>query len=160
MEIITAKETDSHHGQIKPDPALRRLTVFTGKWKMEGKNFAAVPGTPDMPVKGTVTYEWMAGQFFLVFHWDRNSGSSKHTGMGVIGYDHEYDGLNTTNYDNLGYMRRYKIMHENNTWKFSGEYERATIVFAGDNKSFTERWEISADGWNWKPLCELKATTV
>jgi len=27
----------------------------------------------------------MAGQFFLVFHWDRNSGSSKHTGMGVIG---------------------------------------------------------------------------
>ena len=160
MKVIPATETDNPHRPLTPDPALQQLTVFTGKWKVEGKNFASAPREPGMPVKGTVVYEWMAGQFFLVFRWERNIGSFKHTGMGVIGYDTGDHGLNTTNYDNLGYRHRYKIMHENNAWKFSGEYERAAIVFSGDNKSSTETWEISADGWSWKPLCELKATTV
>jgi len=150
----------SPHGILKPDAALQPLTIFTGKWKVTGKNFMAAPGTPGTPVKGTVDYEWMPGEFFLVCHWDRQAGNTKHKGIGIIGCHPEQPELYTTNYDNLGYTRVYKITHENNTWKISGEYERATIIFAEDKKSFTENWEISEDAWNWKPLCELKAVTA
>ena len=160
MDTTSSVKIKSPHRQVFPGTVLQQLTVFTGKWKVSGKNFDASPNAPGIPVQGTILYEWMAGKFFLVFHWDRSFSSSKHTGMGIIGYDSEHEELCTTNYDNLGYLRRYRIIHENNNWKFSGEYERAVIEFADDKKSFTETWELSDDGWNWKPMCQLTATTA
>ena len=65
-----------------------------------------------------------------------------------------------TTSNNLGYERRYRIELDDHTWKFLGRWERVTITFSPDGRSFRETWEVTEDGSKWKPLCDLQATKV
>lgn len=44
-----------------PDPALRRLDRFVGRWSMEGH----LVGSDEITVKGETTFRWLPGGFFL-----------------------------------------------------------------------------------------------
>jgi hypothetical protein len=64
------------------------------------------------------------------------------------------------NFDNLGYHRRYAVRVEGDTWTFVGEYERAKQTFDPSGRSFEIKWELSKDGKQWQPLCELHGTKL
>ena len=79
------------------------LNAFVGRWRVDG---ALGDGTH---VTGVETYEWLAGGFFLVNRWDREMGSTRHTGIGVVGTDPEGGGMVTRAFDNLGFARAYLL---------------------------------------------------
>jgi hypothetical protein len=56
----------------QPSPALRALDRLVGTWELSGD------------VRGTVTYEWMEGGFFLIQHVDLGPEAK---GMEVIGHE-------------------------------------------------------------------------
>lgn len=60
----------------EPDPALKTLDRLVGTWELSGDT------------KGTVTYEWMRGGFFLIQRIDLGPEAK---GMEVIGHERGLD---------------------------------------------------------------------
>jgi len=54
---------------IVPTKEHSTLTIFVGKWAIEGENLA---------VKGIETYEWLPGGFFMVYKWSHYFGGERH----------------------------------------------------------------------------------
>jgi hypothetical protein len=48
-------------GLPQPDPALRRLDLFVGRWSMKG-HFV---GSDEESIGGETTFRWLPGGFFL-----------------------------------------------------------------------------------------------
>ncbi len=138
---------------------LDSLNIFIGRWKVEGYNLAAAPLAPDRPVSGEESWEWMAGNYFLVGKWKRSFYGIDHIGKSIIQFDEDRQALRCTNYDNMGYVRCYQVKQEENSWHFIGEKERAKIIFGADGNSFTESWELLTNS-SWQPLCVLNGTRV
>lgn len=156
---MAANETQTAQQQPKLGQEHKRLHVFVGRWKVEGQNKDSAPVAPGIKVNGEETYEWLTGGFFLVSRFQHHFGDDAHIGLSTIGYDASSQSYTAHNFDNLGYARRYEISVNDKTWTFTGEFERCTLVF-NDDGSKTENWEISADGSNWQPLCEMTATKI
>lgn len=49
-----------------PDPALRRLDFLVGSWDLSGK----LDGGPGGTLRGTESFAWLDGGFFLVRRWE------------------------------------------------------------------------------------------
>jgi hypothetical protein len=141
-------------------PEHKRLHVFAGRWKVVGWNRDSAPIAPGAKIIGEETYEWLTGGFFMVSRFQHHFGDDAHIGMGTMGYDADSHAYFVHNFDNLGYDRRYQVHVDNQTWKFTGETERCTLVFSHDGSRKTESWEISSDGSNWQPLCEMTAAKI
>jgi len=128
------------------------LNAFVGRWRVDG---ALGDGTH---VTGVETYEWLAGGFFLVNRWDREMGSTRHTGIGVVGTDPEGGGMVTRAFDNLGFARAYRTEVRDGVMTLTGERERATISVRDGGDALVIHWERSEDGETWLPLCDLAGT--
>ena len=153
-----SQTTDRHEKRVV-GPEHRRLDVFVGRWRVEGRNAPQAPGSPGTSVLGEESYEWLPGGFFLMNRWNRRfSDGGIHQGTGIIG--HEPGGETYTNqaFDNLGYARNYALSNNGRTWSFAGKWERATVTFSDDGRHLQTRWEISKDGNIWQPLCDLAST--
>ena len=149
-EDYAAKETN-------PIRQLELLRPLIGKWHIDGQNLEGAAENAGTSVTGEAKYEWLPGGFFLIYKWYRVFKDSEHIGVGMISWE-EGRGFSVTNYDNLGFKSTYNITQENNEWKFSGEKERAVIVFSKDGKSFTENRELLENDKTWKPLSTFIAT--
>jgi len=140
-------------------PEHQRLSAFTGAWSVTGTNHPTAPSGAASQVSGEERYEWMPGNFFLVMHFDRHfTDGTRHTGMGVFKYDATTRAYSLHAFDNLGFARRYAVSADGNRWKYSGDHERAEILFGADGRSMQITWEIAKDAKTWAPLCELTAT--
>jgi hypothetical protein len=159
---MTMTSNDTQVSQPLPTlmPEHKRVHVFVGRWKVRGQNKESAPVAPGVKVSGEETYEWLTGGFFLVSRFQHYFGDDAHIGLSTIGYDTSSQTYVSHNFDNMGYARRYEITVDDKTWTFKGEFERATLVFSSDGNSKTEHWEISSDGANWQPLCEMTATKI
>jgi hypothetical protein len=136
----------------------RQLDPFIGTWSVVGRNGDAAPGAPNANVTGEQSFVWLPGGFFCLGHWDHRFDNGRHLGINVIRYDaatHEYSSYHV---DNLGYARTYRVTHEDGTWSFGGERERATMRFGDGGRTLTIDWELTKDGSTWSPLCHLEAT--
>lgn len=151
-------ENKEQSGHKTPSPKLKELEVFVGNWDVNGKNLITAPLAPDEHIKGTESYEWMDGNFYLECRWNRDFGKYSHIGLGVIGYDEEKKTFVTYNFDNLGYTRMYMFNHDGDTWKMNGEHERAMYVFSNGGNTMVIDWEVRKEGEDWKPLCHLEQT--
>lgn len=155
----TAQEDTNKAQQTKiPAEELKQLTVFIGKWNVEGKNLAGAPVGPDNTVTGDESYTWLPGDFFVMGKWNHQFPEGEHIGTSIIEYDTLSHAFTTHNFDNLGYARQYKLDQNQNTWMFTAEKERATRIFGAGGNSFTEHWEILRDEADWQPLCVLNGT--
>jgi hypothetical protein len=138
------------------------LEVFVGAWRVAGRNAAVAAseagGVVTGEVTGDQTYEWLPGRFFLASRWHRRFASGAHVGTGVLGFDPDTGAFYAHHFDNLGFARRYRLTLRGRVWTLAGPWERGTIAFGPHGDSFTETWEISADGARWRLLCELEAT--
>jgi hypothetical protein len=142
-------------------PAHRKLDAFVGTWRVTGENKAGAGKAANTKVTGEETYEWMPGGFFLVNHWDRRFENGQHTGTGYLGYDAQVDQYSVHAFDNLGFMRAYEaVPRGKNRWTYSGKKERADISFSNDGNTMTIHWEVTPDGAEWIPLCDLTGSKV
>jgi hypothetical protein len=101
----------------------------------------------------TERYDWVPGQFFIEYHFDRQIGQNTHRGTGLIGYDPSRGGYFAYFVDNAGYARSYDLEIDGSQWKFSGRWERATLTF--EPRRMRAHWEHSQDGASWQTLCDF-----
>ena len=75
--------TQAQRQTPKPNPALKRLEVLVGKWKMKGRTL----DSKEDNMTGELTGEWIAGGFFLqLTGWIRFKGFEVQS-VEIIGYD-------------------------------------------------------------------------
>ena len=148
------------HTPDKPSSAHKRLEVFLGTWKADG---IAAPNSPSPGRMRTEdTYEWLPGAgFFLVQRGHLQINDEKPTQhIWILGYDAPNDTYFVNAFDGIGDYRIYRLSLHERTWMYSGEYERGTLTFGEDGRSFRAFWEQTKDGSNWEPLCDIKAVNV
>lgn len=150
---------DPHVARV-PHELLRRLEAFIGRWSVSGRNAEAAPVAPNSVIRGENHFEWIPGQFFVIGRFRRDHGEGTHAGASLMGVEESGAALFAHNFDNLGYERRYALSFEGGVWRFTGQRERATLVFGQDGRSYEERWELSRDGQSFTALCELHATKL
>lgn len=154
--------SDSNKTQVpqqppKPEPALKHLDAFVGKWNTEGE-IKASPHGPAGKIIGTDTYEWFPGGFFLVHRVDVRIGDQKNESIEIIGYDASYQTYPMHSFDNLGNSVVMQASVQGGTWSFTGETMRFTGRFSDDGKNILGKWEYLGDGTNWLPWMDVKLT--
>ena len=136
------------------------LSWFIGKWHVRGYNEPISLEGRRVEVIGFQEYAWVPGNFFLSGSWDHRFGDGAHRGLCILGYESAHSLYFAHHYDSLGYVRRYRLSLEGRTWRFVGEWERATLVFSSDGDSYRELWELSQDRKAWRSLCVLEANRL
>jgi Protein of unknown function (DUF1579) len=152
----------------KPSPTAehKRLTIFLGTWNLQGRQHATRVG-PAVEITGTERFEWLAGGFFLVHHFDARVGDAPAACIEVTGYDASTGTYPIHTYYNNGQSAEWEpIERDGTTWILTGEWPmqgetvqvRCTIEFADEGNSRTARWESSSDGTRWETFWDVKAT--
>ena len=66
-----------------PNPALQRLDLLVGTWKLTGRT----PDAQEDDISGWTTFEWMLGGLFLKASGEINFKGLKVESLEIIGYD-------------------------------------------------------------------------
>ncbi len=139
------------------------LDVFLGEWRAEGTSYGGTDPSGGDPRANGVPWTsehrayWHTGAFFLVQDERARPGGEVFDTLSVMGVDPETGGYVARAFENHGFYRHYPVARDGNVWTFSGETERATIVFSDDGRTQTITWEWKPDG-AWLPLCDRVAT--
>jgi hypothetical protein len=142
----------------QPGPGHRRLEIFVGTWKTEGRILDS--SGPSSRLTAVDTYEWMPGEFFLLHHVDGRMGDEEVKTLEVIGFDAASQGYRTHSFDNHGNAGTYTASLHDRAWKIWGETERFTGEFAEDGSTLAGQWERATDGELWQPWMEITLTKV
>ncbi|RPJ53147.1 MAG: DUF1579 domain-containing protein [Methanobacteriota archaeon] len=95
---MTMSDNNAQQQQLpKPDPALGRLDVFVGSWRIEGRTL----GSRADNVSARTTFEWLPGGFFLKQTFEADFAGMTIQSLEVIGYDPSSDTFPSTVYSNL-----------------------------------------------------------
>jgi Protein of unknown function (DUF1579) len=154
-----------------PDQEHERLRSIAGEWATDGH----VVGDPPVPVKGTDTYEVLAGGYFLVHHVDVTVGYEEVQAIEVIGEPaSEGGGFLARSFDNQGNAEVMRVtVDDEGVFHFAGGPEiaaaaqpadattarvRSTLSVASDRRSMTALWERSEDGHSWEPWMNITFT--
>jgi hypothetical protein len=132
----------------------KHLEVFVGKWTIEGM-------TKDgrtVAIRGTETYEWMPGGFFLIHNLNVHVGEDDYKAHEIIGYDTSRQQFTYNSFDSWGQKDSYQSTAQGNTWTYSGQSRRGSVVFSDDDNSMTADWQMSFNGSDWQPWMDLKST--
>jgi Protein of unknown function (DUF1579) len=76
----------------QPDPALRRLDRFVGRWSMEGN----LVGSEERNIKGETEFRWLPGGFFLEQRARIDFVGFQIDALELIGYDPASDTFPST----------------------------------------------------------------
>lgn len=126
----------------KPNPDLKSLERLVGSWKVSGE------------AQGTVTYEWMEGDFFLIQRVDLEQFGEKVKGLEIIGHLRPFGeepgaDIKSRYYDTMGNTFDYVYELKNDAltiWageKGSPAYYKG--AFSADGNSVTGDW-VYPDG--------------
>ena len=138
-------------------PAQAALNAFVGTWNVTGKNAEGAQTAAGALVTGEESYDWLPGEYFLIYRWQRRFEGNEHIGIGIIGFDMARQEYWAQFFDNLGYSRTYDVEIHGRELKYSGAWERARLLVHDDGDTMSISWERSVDGV-WLPLCDLEAT--
>jgi hypothetical protein len=141
----------------KPDPALKHLDAFVGKWNTQGQ-IKESPLGPAGKIIGTDTYEWFPGGFFLVHRVDVRMGDQKNESIEIIGYDTLNKTYHMYSFDSQGNSIVMQASVMGDTWTFGGESMRFTGVFSNDGKSISGKWEYLSNDSDWHHWMDVKLT--
>ena len=153
------------------DRGHERLWSIAGHWATDGH----VVGDPPVLVKGTDTYEVLAGGYFLVHHVDVTVGDQDVRAIEVIGEPaSEGGGFLARSFDDQGNAELMRVtVDDDGVFHFEGGPEiaaaahpanattarvRSTLRVALDRQSMTALWERSEDGQSWKPWMNITFT--
>jgi hypothetical protein len=136
------------------------LDFFVGHWKTEGE-IKSDSSVSSKKIKGSDTYEWVAGGFFLLHRVDVMIGDDRTEVIEMIGRagKKKDDGFAMRSFDNQGNFTTMKgYLETPNVFKIEGQGMRSKLVVNENQTLMTILWEQSSDGVNWNPWMELKLT--
>jgi hypothetical protein len=134
---------------------LGALAPFLGDWKL----LAGFGGAPPADIGARVSFEWLAGERFLIERWQVPIPEAP-DGIAIIGVDPERDGDYLQHYfDSRGVARVYRMSFADGVWSLWRDTpdlspldfsQRFSGTFGDDGTTITGRWEISHDGTTWE----------
>jgi hypothetical protein len=129
-------------GLPQPDPELKRLDRFVGRWSMEGN----LVGSDQTTIRGEATYRWLPGGFFLEQHVQMNFMGMEIDSLELIGYDPETKTFPSTVYSNLSpEPLPYR-------WDIEGDTVTITVSYGPLDATFTGSWrEDGTFSGGWRP---------
>ena len=136
---------------------LKPLQKLVGTWNTTGI-VHATDTTPQKSIRGTDTYSWLPGEYFLLHTVDVWMGDELNQTHEVIGYEKEKDFFFTHYFDNKGQSGTMIIMVREPLWVFHGGTLRFTGSFTLDDQEFSGIWEQLDEARNWLPLMDIKLT--
>ncbi len=139
--------------QPPPDPRLRRLDPFIGTWSMQGKE-----ANEYGEIRGTLSFEWMEGGYFLLQHVDLDHAGHPVKGIEVIGYGRDWEGRAPKDctshfFDNDGNHFEYIYeVGDDGTVTIWGGYVGSPAAFRAriseDKQTITGRWDWPGGGYD------------
>ncbi|MFB4284402.1 DUF1579 family protein [Nonomuraea sp. MTCD27] len=137
----------------------QRLHALVGRWRSQGR-IAATATDPAIRVAGSDTYEWLAGEHFLIHRVDVRMDEEHVEVIEMIGpYDPASRTYPMRSFDNQGnFVTMRASVDDGGVWTFAGETERATLVIAEDGDSMTAEWERTDNGSNWRHWMDMSFT--
>jgi hypothetical protein len=151
----------------KPDPALKKLSIYLGHWACEVESKAGPLG-PGGKVTSEQSFQMILGGFFQQVQ-GTDKGPTGGQSLAIAGYDPVNKNFPISGYSNDGGTWSGVLSASGNTLTTAGKgvvagtsaLFRGTDVFAPDLMSYTEKVEISTDdGKTWIPYYESKCTKV
>jgi hypothetical protein len=136
---------------------LRTLDKLVGRWNTTGKVLATADSA-EKEIRGTDTYAWLPGDFFLLHTVDVRMGDEHNQTHEIIGYEKAKDFFFTHYFDNQGQSGAMIIMVREPLWVIHGGTLRFTGSFTLDDREFSGIWEQLDEDKNWLPLMEIKLT--
>ena len=126
----------------QPDPELKRLDRFVGRWSMEGN----LVGSDETTIKGETTFRWLPGRFFLEQHVQLDFMGMQIDSLELIGYDPESKTFPSTVYSNLSPAALpYR-------WQIDGDKVTITVSYGSLDATFTGSWrEDGTFSGGWRP---------
>jgi hypothetical protein len=163
----TAMQAQASPPVPKPDPAMKKMTLFTGHWTLEG-GYRPGPLGPG----GRVTDEWTGRMILNGFFFERRVKGKRPSGdfefVDIDWYDPNTKSLTYAVYQDNGHVDSGVFAFEGNACIVKSkrtvggkQYEtRGTCAFAADGMSLTYKGEFSPDGKTWTVYFEGKGTKV
>ena len=127
----------------RPDPDLEPLDRLVGTWRVSGG------------AKGTVTYEWMEGGFFLLQHVDLEHDGRRIKGIEIIGHERPFgappsEDIKSRYYDSMGETLDYVYELEGDTLTIWGGEKGSPAYYRGrfsdDGNTVTGDWVYPGGG--------------
>jgi hypothetical protein len=138
--------------QPTPNPQLEPLHTLVGEWTLE----ATHPAYPSTVVPGRTTFEWLAGEQFLIQR-SRSDHPDFPDSIAVIGA--QDDGLAMYYFDSRGVHRVYGMSLGDEELKFwrdaPGFSQRFTGTFGDDGDTIAGLWKLSRDDSTWDDDLEI-----
>jgi Protein of unknown function (DUF1579) len=126
----------------QPDPALKRLDRFVGRWSMEGH----VVESDETNIKGETSFRWLPGGFFLEQHTQLNFMGLEIDSLELIGYDPETDTFPSTVFSNLSPS---PLPYR---WDVKGDTVTIAVSYGPLDATFTGAWrEDGTFSGGWRP---------
>ena len=137
---------------------LKRLDIFVGEWETTGE-IKATANSPATILRGTDTYKWLPGEYFMIHLVDVKMGEEQVYSTEIIGYDPLTKKYSMHYY---GYKGKTGMMHASvadNTWRFTGETERFTGSFNDPGDLMSGYWE-RLENSEWKFWMDIQLKKV
>jgi hypothetical protein len=144
--------------------SLRDLDQLVGEWTLE----ATHPAFPDLVVPGLSSFEWLAGEKFMIQRSTADHPDFPNS-ISVIGAmsDEDGDRLSMHYYDSRGVHRVYSLEMSEGVLRIArdapGFSQRLEARLADDGDSFGGVWQLSRDDSTWDDDLEItyrRATTA
>lgn len=131
------------------------LSKFVGTWHTEGQivptaNHAAID------IKGTDTYEWLPGEFFLLHKIDVHMGDDHSQGIEIIGFAEALNHYTMQHYNSKGDSGQMTATFMDDTWIFKGESLLFRGGFSENDTVFSGIWEQLNQEKVWAPYMHIK----
>lgn len=94
---------------------LKLLDKLVGVWNTEGKVLLTQTG-PEIKIRGTDTYQWLPGEYFLQHIVDVLMGDERNQTYEIIGYNESADNFSMHYFDNKGNSGFMKANFINDQW--------------------------------------------
>ena len=150
---------------VRP-PALTRLDALLGEWEMEAVFEADyfAPGSPPVTARGgRTTFDWLAGEFFLIQRFTVDNPAAP-SDIAIVEVEADCETFTQHYFDSRGVARDYHMGFEDGVWRLwrdaPGFWQRFAGVFSSDGTVITGAWEGSSDGNAWTHDFGLNYTRV
>ena len=163
MQDLADRPT-AHDAEKPPEHGEKHeaLAVFLGRWRAEGTSYGGTDQSGHDPKANGEQWEsthegrWHTGAFFLVQDERARINGSEFDTISIMGVDARTGEYFAQSFENHGFERRYEVARDGDRWTFTGEHERATILFRDSNRTQEIAWEWKPKG-SWLPLCDRVA---
>jgi hypothetical protein len=137
------------------ETAYNHLGRFAGQWTTEGQVLPSA-NKAGIEVKGTDTYEWLPGGFFLLHKVDVKIGEEKVQTLEIIGFDESANHYTMQHYDNKGNAGLMTATLMDNLWIFRGESLLFKGGFSKEDTVFSGVWEQLNSEKVWVPYMNIR----